>query len=356
MKTVAVVGASGFVGSTLVERLLTDGTYNVRPLIHSSGNAGRLARRPLDLVVTDLMSRHDLQTAIQGCEFVVNCSRGSADVMIRGLTNLLRVCRECRVERFVHLSSTAVFGERFSSTVVDEEQPVNAAPATYGRKKAEQDDLVHKAARRGLPAVVLCPPNITGPYSIYLQEVVQSLSNNDFVLVDEGRMHCSVVDVQNLAHAICCAFTASVADGRRIIVADEEPVNWHGLTRPLMQIAGVDEISSIGIEHSERLAAQPRPPRKSILRAIRHLLSSDVRSALTQDPLWELLQSTAIGMARRLPQGVQDRLKGNGRPDHGSTTTKTQAKWNTRLIAQQLRNVQFSSARAREIRESRTPV
>jgi len=51
MKRIAVVGASGFVGSTLVERLLARGDVEVVPFIHTSGNAMRLARRGIEAAI-----------------------------------------------------------------------------------------------------------------------------------------------------------------------------------------------------------------------------------------------------------------------------------------------------------------
>ena len=86
---IAVVGASGFVGSTLVERLWSGGRAEVKPLIHSSGNAWRLARHAKPLYSVDLLSKDDLVAVLDGCTHVVNCSRGDSDTMIRGLANLL---------------------------------------------------------------------------------------------------------------------------------------------------------------------------------------------------------------------------------------------------------------------------
>ena len=58
MRRIAIVGASGFVGSTLVERLLAQAQDEVLPLIHSSGNAWRLARLSIDLPAVDLLAQY----------------------------------------------------------------------------------------------------------------------------------------------------------------------------------------------------------------------------------------------------------------------------------------------------------
>jgi len=94
MRRIAVVGASGFVGSALVERLLVQGADEVVPFIHSSGNAMRLARRGIELRMLDLLDSTQVEAALSGITHVVNCSRGDEDVMLTGLRNLLAASRK----------------------------------------------------------------------------------------------------------------------------------------------------------------------------------------------------------------------------------------------------------------------
>src|SRR6185369_11974080 len=107
---VAIVGASGFVGATLLERLLGRGV-ELRALIHSSGGAWRLSRHGMPLHAFDLLSPDETTRALDGCTHVVNCSRGSRALMFEGLQNLLDACLRLRIERFIHVSSVAVYGD-----------------------------------------------------------------------------------------------------------------------------------------------------------------------------------------------------------------------------------------------------
>ena len=66
-KRVAVIGASGFVGATLVEDSLKDGTIELVPVIHSSGNAWRLIRHGLSIRTADLLNRESVASALDGC-------------------------------------------------------------------------------------------------------------------------------------------------------------------------------------------------------------------------------------------------------------------------------------------------
>ena len=70
------MGASGFVGVTVVERLLARGADEVVPSIHGSGNAWRLARLGIDLRTLYLLDPGQVESALAGFIHVVNCSPG----------------------------------------------------------------------------------------------------------------------------------------------------------------------------------------------------------------------------------------------------------------------------------------
>ena len=128
MKTIAVVGASGFVGATFVERMMSREGVQLRPFIRSSGNAWRLARHgSLQLATLDLLSEAETRKALEGCTHVVNCSRGNPKVMGLGLDNLLKASQAAGVQRFVHLSSVAVYGEPPHPKSIHENAPTEPA-------------------------------------------------------------------------------------------------------------------------------------------------------------------------------------------------------------------------------------
>jgi hypothetical protein len=208
--------------------------------------------------------------------------------------------------------------------------------------------MVQRAARGGLSCVVVCPPNITGPYSPYLLEFVKSLREGTLTLVEEGTLRCTMVDVRNLAHALECALTAPVAGGERIIISDEQPQTWRELVEPLRELVPDAVIASVGRSDAERMAAPPRPPRKSVIRAIKHLVSSDVRSALRSDPLWDSLHTGARNLAGKLPGRVQNWLR-NGHANGAVRIRAERPRWNVRLIEQQLRDVRFESRQAADM-------
>ncbi|MCA9136343.1 MAG: NAD-dependent epimerase/dehydratase family protein [Planctomycetales bacterium] len=346
MTRVAIFGASGFVGSTLAEELMADGV-DVRCMIHSTGNAWRLARHGIDLKICDLMDIESIRTALSGCSHVVNCSRGKGNVMVDGFRNLLTACREIQPHRFVHISSVAVYGEVFDSDCISEDHPTRPEHGSYGWKKLQQDQMLMKEAQRGLPAVAICPPNISGPYSMFCDEICNNLRSGSFAFVDQGRFPCSLVDVGNLVQAIRLGLEADVVDGRRVFVCDQPTETWHRIATALARIVGVTEdIPNVSSDEAKRRVAALTAPSGSTRKTIGHLVSSEVRASLRKDPYIGKLEKLAVGWAKRLPAAIQDRLRDDVR--HIKPAQNSNRSLSVRLMAQQIRNISYDNSLARD--------
>lgn len=360
-KRIVILGASGFVGTTLAERLQKRPDVEVVPLIHSAGSAWRLARRSAPLLQVDIADRSALLDALRGATHVVNCTRGPRSVMIDGLRNILDSCRAAGVGRFVHLSSVMVYGDPPHPDSHHEDAPTNPQPGaeSYGMTKLEQDKMVQAAAAAGLPSVVLCPPNISGLFSGYCGDIVSGLRDGSFALVDDGEGPCNVVDVRNLCHAMELALDAGGAalDGGRMFVTDGEPVRWRDVVAELLELSGTDEVRHI--ERAELLRLTGRGATKkapSVAASVRHLVSSDVRAALRKDPLLAKLDHAARTAVTKLGRGVETKLRLGiegptpvSRPNPYATLT-------VGLCAQQLREVWHLNERAERVLGFRPPV
>ena len=348
MRRVAIAGASGFVGSTLVERLLAQGHDEILPLIHSSGNAMRLARLGIDLPAVDLLVQDQVERALRGCTHVVNCALGDADAALSGLRNLLAACRKNKVERFIHLSSVLVYGDPPPPESLHENARTNPT-GDYGRLKLKQDQMVQQACREGLPAVILCPPNISGPYSPFLIKVLDALRAGSFVLLDGGNTPCNLIDVSNLAHAIELALERGSTDGKRMFVTDDEETTWHDVTEGLIPVAEcADPIPIITREELSGLRTSNGKSSLSLMRGLKHLVSREVREALRKDPLWAKVEEGFGQTVTRLGKPVEERLrlamagptsvaKANGAPHY-----------NLHLSLQQLRGVRHACDLAKQ--------
>ena len=321
---------------------------DVRPVIHSPGNAWRLTRREIPLQRADILAESDVAKVLEGCSVVVNCTRGGPTQMLDGLRNILKVARSAGVRRFIHLSSVADYGEPPPPESVDEDAPTNPQEGTYGWLKLEQDRMVRSAAAEGLPSVVLCPPNILGPQSYFLLQILDCLTKGSFALVNGGGAPCVTVDVRNLCIAILAAAGSDVSDGRRFFVTDAENVTWAQLIGYLAPLApGGMQVLHVSAADARAASARVPSAKASVTRALKHLASSDVRAALRKDPLLARWDKAIRDSVRRLGSEREEKLRLSV---EGAVRV---AKVDSRLpefdrgfATQQLRGVRHSSERA----------
>lgn len=350
MKKVAVFGASGFVGAALVERLQQDARYEVVPVVRSSGNAWRVARLPLAVKTVDLMAPETVKAALEGCTHVVNCTRGDDKVMLRGFRTLLEICAAQRVERFVHLSSVAVYGDPPPPDSQNEDGQTNPVRGTYGWVKLEQDRQLQRAARGGLSSVSLCPPNISGAYSPFMLALLAGLRQGRIPLVDGGQSPCNLVDVDNLTYALQLALERGPTDGRRLFVTDNDVATWTMVLAELRALLPqhAPAASNLASDALRDLLAAQRPPRASLWKSAKHLVSSDVREVLRRDPLLASFDRVLRGSVALLGTGTEERLRLAIEPPGTANAARPSTQFDLRLAAQQFRKVVHSPGRAIE--------
>lgn len=180
-RQVLVTGASGFIGSHLVERLLSLGA-SVRGYVHynSRGDWGWLDRldedaaRNVDVVAGDLADQDHVRRAVEGCDVVLHLGAQISipnsyaepglfvGTNVVGTFNVLSACRDVGVSRLVHTSTSEVYGSA-RYVPMDEAHPLQAQ-SPYAATKIGADKLVESFHRSfGLPAVTLRPFNTYGP-------------------------------------------------------------------------------------------------------------------------------------------------------------------------------------------------
>jgi putative NADH-flavin reductase len=163
---VLVTGASGFIGSRVVELLRLREQCDVRALVHNPGNASRLARLDVEMVQGDL-GAGDVKRYVAECDSVIHCAIGTDwaeprkiyEVTVGGTRRLAEAALAASLRRLVHVSTMSVYGDDGVLTgVIDESAPVRPMRGSvYGKSKADAERAVLDAARRGLPAIVMRP-------------------------------------------------------------------------------------------------------------------------------------------------------------------------------------------------------
>jgi dTDP-glucose 4,6-dehydratase len=178
---ILVTGADGFIGSHLTEALVKRG-HDVRAFVlyNSFGSRGWLDHVSadvlggLEIVAGDIRDPNGVREAMTGCGTVLHLAALIAipysyrspdayvETNVRGTLNLLQAARDRGVERFIHTSTSEVYGTA-RSVPINEEHPLQGQ-SPYSATKIAADQIAYSFyASFGLPVVIVRPFNTYGP-------------------------------------------------------------------------------------------------------------------------------------------------------------------------------------------------
>lgn len=356
MKKVFITGATGFVGSRLCEVLHLTGVFKPVALVHSTASASRIARFPIDFVVGDLCDRDSIKKATQGCDAVVHLARGDQRLMRTGLRNMLQIAVERSMERFVHLSSVAIYGDHPGAECAFEVPPPKRVQNPYGNEKLMQERVVERFHReKKLPVVILRPPNIYGPFSHFTLNLIQRLRSGTLALVGAGQTPCNLVYIDNLIEAILLALWKPGVAGEAFFITDSQIPTWADCFQQYAKMLGVAvprvSIDELTNGRKERLWLD------SLRQTPRILLSGELRQILREIPLVRQAERLLLTGFNALSPEVRDHLRHaiNGPQVTVRNGRKTFDAADNLILAQQ-RSVVHSSAKAKRLLGYSAPI
>lgn len=164
-----ITGASGYLGSALVELAVAQGR-DVRAVVRDPQRAAEVLPAGVDVAVADLSDGDALEAAARGCSAVLHVAGalgGTAEetrrINVDGTRRVLAAAVAAGVPRFVFTSTSAAVIDA-TGLVAEEPAGPPALDDTYSVSKAEAEQVVLAAARDGaIEALVTNPTGIYGP-------------------------------------------------------------------------------------------------------------------------------------------------------------------------------------------------
>ena len=311
MKRILVTGGAGFIGSTVVDKLVEAG-YEARILdIRRSPH-----HRPeqVETVVGDILKPADVRRAVAGCDAVIHMA-AAADVNevakdpavaealnARGTLNVLEAARAEGVQRIVYASTIWVYSD-VDEACVDEDTPV-APPAhiysatklageLYCQSYARQYGLEYTLLRFGIPYGPRARPAAVVPTFVR-----KALAGEPLTVAGGGAQRRRFVYVEDLADGVVRALCPAAANRTYNLVGDEE-VTVLDIASTVQSLVGDVEIA-----HVEGRATDFRGAEVDGTRARRELgwrAETPFREGVRRYIAWHREQEAAAAARPRLP-------------------------------------------------------
>lgn len=260
MKKALVTGGAGFLGSTVVKQLVSEGVA-VKVLALPTEPMDNLKGIDVEIVKGNVLSPDDAKAAVAGCDTVFHLAAIYKDYMKsygpmyevaqRGTFHMLQAAHRANVSKVVYTASIVALGRPEKGKIGNEDTRYEAWDINfhYSRSKHLSMLLAEDFAKWGLDVSIVCPGAVFGPGDIaptpsgqIILNVVGGKAGN--VYTDGGT---SYVDVRDAANAHVLAARKGKAGERYIATA-------HNLdTKELVETIG----RVIGKEATMRKAPLP---------------------------------------------------------------------------------------------------
>ena len=230
---ILVTGASGFLGSAIVRKLINR-RYIVRGMVRKTSDCRNLEGLNIDLVEGDLLDKTSLRKALKDCSGLFHVAADyrlwapdpvpvfNANVL--GTKTILTVAKEYDIKRIVYTSSVAVLGNLPGHLSANENTPVSFQDmiGPYKQSKYLAEIEVKKLiASHDLNIVIVNPSTPIGPRDIKPtptgRMIVEAASGRMPIYVDTG---LNIVHVDDVAEGHLLAFEKGVV-GQRYILGGE---------------------------------------------------------------------------------------------------------------------------------------
>lgn len=253
-----VTGATGFLGSAIAQRLVSEG-MEVHALARPSSDPYRLAGLPITWHSGDITRPETLQGLFADMDWVVHAAGllGRAGISeetylrynAEGTRHVLEEAKQRGNGRLrvIHLSSFGVLGPVRNPQApepMDESSPLAPSNA-YERSKAVAEQYAYQYAGEGLPVVIVRPEFVYGPGDTHVLGLFQAIQRGMFFYIGHGLNTCHPTYIEDAVEGITCCL-------------------YNGRAGEIYHITGPRALTFRELAETIAAALDVRPPRRRV--------------------------------------------------------------------------------------------
>jgi len=228
-----VTGATGFIGSYLVESLVEKG-WDVSCPVRDSSRTDLLEKLPVSLIRGAMDDKAFLKQALKNRDYIFHLAaaiHASSSTIYEQANYLLtrdlvNVCLEANpaVKRFVYVSSIAAAGPSEKGHIADE-TGTRAPVSEYGRTKLKGEEaVIHQWD--SLVSTIIRPPNVYGPRQRETDLLIKLIGKKIVPALKPGIPLTSLIYIKDLVQGIIQAALSPKAEKQIYYLTDGNQYSW----------------------------------------------------------------------------------------------------------------------------------
>ena len=278
---VLITGGSGFLGINLI-RYLKARDIDIVSLDIVDFDYPDMRDKIIG-IKGDIRDKKAVDEAIQGVDIVVHTAAAlplyspeeilSTD--IEGTRNLLEAAEKHSVKRFVHISSTAVYGIPDHHPLYEDDKLEGVGP--YGKAKIQAEEECLRYRNKGMCVPIIRPKSFIGPERLGVFDLLYDWAKDGhgFPMIGKGNNRYQLLDVEDLCEAI---YLCSTLDEKKVNdifnIGAREFTTMREDYQAVLDYAG----------HNKKIRGLPEKP---------VILTLKILEAMKLSPLYEWVYKTA---------------------------------------------------------------
>ena len=211
-----VTGGSGFLGINLI-RYLKERGHNITSLDMVNFDYTDMKDK-IKIVTGDIRNKIVVNEASQDIDIVIHTAAAlplyrPGDILstdVEGTKNLLEAAEKKGIKRFIHISSTAVYGIPDHHPLYENDKLDGVGH--YGKAKIMAEEECLKYRGKGMCVPIIRPKSFIGPERLGVFDLLYDWANDGkgFPMIGDGKNRYQLLDVEDLCEAIyLCATLAT---------------------------------------------------------------------------------------------------------------------------------------------------
>lgn len=203
-----ITGGAGFLGINLVRYLHSRG-HNVASLDIVQFDYKDMNDK-IEIITGDIRNKEIVEKTVQGRDIIVHTAAAlplykAEDIYstdINGTRNMIEAGKRAGIKRFIHISSTAVYGIPDHHPLLEDDKLDGVGP--YGKAKILAEEECVKMRKDGMCVPILRPKSFIGPERLGVFDLLYdwALDGRGFPMIGNGKNRYQLLDVEDLCEAI----------------------------------------------------------------------------------------------------------------------------------------------------------